>query len=76
MHCPYGLCPRDLGKRALLAGERCIRGALYQSSTVLKLYKKRKKRFFVDFDNFATTKVVFWKKDTEISLSTVGEKNK
>ena len=35
IHCSYGLCPRDLGKRALSAGKRYIRGALYPSSTVL-----------------------------------------
>jgi len=34
IHCSYGLCLRDLGKRALQAGKRYIRGALYPSSTV------------------------------------------
>jgi len=34
IHCSYGVCPRDRGKRALKAGKRYIRGALYPSSTV------------------------------------------
>ena len=36
IYCSYGLCPRDGGKRALKAGKRYIRGALYPSSTVFR----------------------------------------
>jgi len=34
IHCSYGLCPRDRGKRALKAGKRYIRGAFYLISIV------------------------------------------
>jgi len=39
IRCSYGLCPRDPGKRALKAGKRYIRRALYPSSPHIPLYK-------------------------------------
>jgi len=42
IHCSYGLCPRDRGKKTVKAGKRYIRGALYPSSTVVREYEHPK----------------------------------
>jgi len=45
IHCPDGLCPRDRGKSASKAAKRYIRGALYPSSTVLKISTNSRPKF-------------------------------